>query len=64
MAKYSYEFKKQVINEYLSGKGSYSYLAKIHGMPDKTPIQNWVQNYNHYGEEGLLRSRKNKKVFF
>jgi len=64
MAKYSYEFKKQVINEYLSGKGSYSYLAKIHGMPDKTPIQNWVQNYNHYGEEGLLRSRKNKKYSF
>ena len=64
MAKYSYEFKKQVVNEYLSGKGSYRYLAKIHGMPDKTPIQNWVQNYKHYGEEGLLRSRQNKKYSF
>ena len=64
MAKYSYEFKKQVVNEYLSGKGSYNYLAKIHGIPDKTPIQNWVQNYKHYGEEGLLRSRKKNKYSF
>lgn len=64
MAKYSYEFKKQVVKEYLSGKGGYNYLAKIHGMPDKTSIQNWVQNYKHYGEEGLLRSRKNKKYSF
>jgi len=64
MAKYSYEFKKQVVNEYLSGKGSYNYLAQIYGIPDKTPIQNWVQNYKHYGEEGLLRSRKNNKYSF
>ena len=64
MAKYSYEFKKQVVNEYLSGKGSYNYLARIHGIPDKTPVQNWVQNYKHYGEEGLLRSRKNNKYSF
>ena len=64
MAKYSYEFKKQVVKEYLSGKGGYNYLAKIHGMPDKTPIQNGVQNYKHYGEEGLFRSRQNKRYSF
>ena len=64
MAKYSYEFKKQIVNEYLSRKGSYKYLAKIHGIPDKTPIQNWVQNYKHYGDEGLFRSRKNNKYSF
>ena len=28
MAKYSYEFKKQVIEAYLSGEGGYKYLAK------------------------------------
>ena len=27
MAKYSYEFKKQVIEAYLSGEGGYKYLA-------------------------------------
>lgn len=28
MAKYSYEFKKQVIQSYLNGEGGYAYLAK------------------------------------
>ena len=27
MAKYSYEFKKQVVEAYLSGEGGYEYLA-------------------------------------
>lgn len=28
MAKYSYEFKKQVVQSYLNGKGGTPYLAK------------------------------------
>ena len=28
MAKYSFEFKKQIVLEYLSGKGSSDFLAK------------------------------------
>lgn len=28
MAKYSFEFKKKVVQEYLDGKGGYEYLAK------------------------------------
>ncbi len=28
MAKYSYEFKKQVVEDYLLGKGGYTYLSK------------------------------------
>ena len=64
MAKYSFDFKKRVVLEYLSGKGGYNYLAEIHGIPDKTPIQNWVRNYKKYGDEGLLRSRRNKMYSF
>ena len=64
MAKYSYEFKKQLVNEYLDGKGSYAYLARIYGMPDKTPIQNWVQNYKKWGDKGLKRSRQNNNYSF
>ena len=30
MAKYSYEFKKKVVQEYLDGKGGYAYLSLIH----------------------------------
>ncbi|KLO68349.1 transposase, partial [Enterococcus cecorum] len=27
MSKYSFEFKKQVVNAYLNGEGGYTYLA-------------------------------------
>ena len=64
MAKYSFEFKKQLVNEYLAGKGGYTYLAKLHGMPDKTPIQNWVCNYKKWGDEGIKRSRQNNNYSF
>lgn len=32
MAKYSFEFKKKIVQEYLSGKGSSSFLAKKYGI--------------------------------
>jgi transposase len=64
MAKYSYEFKKKIVTEYLSGKGGYNYLAKVYGIPDKKSIRCWVQNYKKHGDEGLKRSRKNNNYTF
>ena len=45
MAKYSYEFKKQVVDAYLSGEGGYEYLAKRYGVPARSNIKKWVRNY-------------------
>ena len=59
MAKYSFEFKKKVVLAYLNGEGGYKYLAKTYGVSSKTDIEKWVNNYQAFGEEGLLRSRKN-----
>lgn len=59
MAKYSFEFKLKVVQEYLDGKGGYSYLAKIHSVKDRKQILDWVNSYREFGEEGLLRKRKN-----
>ena len=64
MPKYSYEFKKEVVMEYLSGKGSYRYLAKQHGIPEDKPIQRWVAAYKAFGDEGIKRSRKNNNYSF
>ena len=38
MAKYSYEFKKKVVSEYLNGEGGYKTLAKKHGIPSDTTV--------------------------
>ena len=59
MSKYSFEFKKNVVNAYLNGEGGYSYLAKRFGIPNKSKVKLWVDNYNTFGDEGLKRSRKN-----
>lgn len=64
MAKYSFEFKKKVVLAYLNGEGGYGYLAKIYGIPAPRRVEEWVHNYNAYGDEGLMRSRKNEIYSF
>lgn len=58
MSKYSFEFKKQVVNDYLNGEGGYTYLANKFGIPSDNKVKLWVDNYNAFGDEGLKRSRK------
>ena len=64
MAKYSYEFKKKVVSEYLNGEGGYKTLAKKHGIPSDTTVNEWVKAFNGLGAESLTRSRNNKKYSF
>ena len=60
MAKYSFEFKRMVVMEYVSGQGGYDFLAKKHGIPSSIRIREWVARYNRFGEDGLRRSRQNQ----
>ena len=64
MAKYSYEFKKKVVDAYLRGEGSYEYLASKYQIPAWTNIKKWVLAYQSKGAEGLLRSGKNVHYSF
>ena len=64
MAKYSFEFKKKVTNAYLAREGGRSYIAKKFGIPNSQMVIQWVNNYKAYGDDGLLRSRKNEKYSF
>ena len=60
MAKYSFEFKKKVVNSYLNGEGSFEFVAKKYEIPSCTNVKTWVRNYKNFGDEGLFRSRKNE----
>lgn len=64
MAKYSYEFKKKVVQDYQDGKGGFIYLANKYGIPDKSIVRRWVYVYEEFGDEGLIRPRKNKVYTF
>ena len=66
MSKYSFEFKKMVVKEYLEGKGSTRELArKFHiGNNDNKQVVKWVAAYNEFGDDGLRRSRKKSTYSF
>ena len=64
MAKYSYEFKKQVVDAHLRGEGGYKCIAQKYGVTNKRQVLNWVHSYEQFGDDGLKRSRKQEKHSF
>lgn len=63
MAKYSFEFKRKIVMEYLNGQGGYECLEKKYGVPHSV-IRKWIHNYKCYGEESLRRSRQKQSYPF
>ena len=60
MAKYSYDLKKKIVEEYLNGNAGYKILAKKYQI-SVSQIERWVNNYEHFGDEGLMRSRNKRE---
>ena len=44
MAKYSYELKQKIVEEYLNGNASHKILAKKYQIGE-SQISRWVNNY-------------------
>ena len=63
MAKYSFEFKKQLVSEYLSGRIGGDSLARKYGI-NRSQLWLWINAYKKFGDEGLKRSRKKEKYSF
>lgn len=64
MSKYSYEFKKKIVLEYLAGEGGPVTLARKYGIPSETRIKEWIKAYQNLGNEGLMRSRQKKNYSY
>lgn len=64
MAKYSFEFKKEVVLAYLNGEGGKNFIAEKYGIPAPSNVKKWADNYKRFGDEGLLRSRQNEEYSF
>ena len=64
MSKYSFEFKKKVVDEFIAGVGGYRYLANKYNIPSKSSLRIWVNNYKAFGYEGLKPSSKHKSFTF
>ena len=48
---YSKEFKEQVVQEYLEGKGSSDELAIKYGIPNHSTVLDWISIYNDLKEQ-------------
>jgi Transposase and inactivated derivatives len=62
MAKYRFEFKKKIVQEYLQGKGGATHLSKKYNVDINghgSTVLKWVNAYKEFGDEGIMRSRKN-----
>ena len=64
MAKYDYEFKKKIVNAYMNGEGGKQFLANKYGVKSSSNVMKWVNAFKSFGEEGLMRSRKNETYTF
>ena len=64
MAKYSTEFKKKIVDEYLKGNIGYRNLAKKYNTPGSKQIETWVAAFQRLGTEGISRSRQKKSYSF
>ena len=60
MAKYSYEFKKMIVDAYLNGEGGYKHLSSVYG-PTRRDIQKWVNRFQAAGPDALRPHKKGRK---
>ena len=57
MAKYSTNFKLEVINYYKEGH-SYSETIKKYNIPDKSIPRMWVHKFDNHGMNGILKKKE------
>ena len=64
MAKYSFEFKMQIVQAYIDGEGGLKCLCKKYGITQPSILRKWVNAFKNLGADGLMRSRRNKNYTF
>lgn len=64
MAKYSEEFKLQMVEEYEGGTMGYKLLARKHGLHDTSPIGRWVWLTRHLEQRDCGENRRNRCILF
>ena len=62
MSKYSFEFKLEVVKEYMRGEtGGYKAIAKKYDVRNHGLLRYWVNDYEMYGEKfTLIKQLKNE----
>lgn len=60
-SQYNYEFKLKAVQMYMHNEGSQRSISKQLGISYHT-LQNWINKYKTFGEEGLLQTHINQRI--
>lgn len=52
---YSEEVKRKAVQEYLSGKGSLTYISEKYGLRSTDQLRKWIKVYNAHGDFNTVR---------
>lgn len=58
MIKYPFALKLRIINEFIAGDKKLEQLALDFGVEDVSLLQQWIQDYERMGSEGLVSERE------
>jgi transposase-like protein len=53
---YSEEVKRKSVEEYLSGKGSQTYISEKYGLRSTTQLREWIKVYNTHGDFNAVKT--------
>ena len=54
----------KVVQAYMNGEGGYDYLTQKYKLSSRNSLMMWVKAYKEFGNDGLMRSRKNNDYSF
>lgn len=62
--KYSVDFKRKVVKEYLEGKESFKSIAEKYNISSRKTVDTWMRQYRRYGniEESKKGRLKNQQI--
>jgi transposase len=63
MAKYSEEFKRTIVLEYLSGERGYTAVGYKYSL-DRSTVRKWVASYRQHGDAGLASKHERYSAKF
>ena len=55
--KYTEQFKRTVVHDYLSGQDGFRAVAQRYGVPNRSLVERWVAAYRLHGAAGLSKKR-------
>lgn len=58
MRKYTFEFRKKLVKQYLNGEGGFEYIAKKYPPLSSITLQTWVSQYKRLGVDSLRNTNK------